>query len=103
MIWKNIKDFFNSFNRNTIVTRKQYLLAINQSGRVGYTTPDVIRRYLTLGGYLRVMGRGRFGIVREIPSGLTLNQLRRDAYGRKSKKELEKEFASRPYDEDFER
>lgn len=99
MIWKDIKDFWNKQHRVSVITRKTYLTAINQSDTIGYTTPDVIRRYLTAAGYLEVIGRGRYKVLRRIPEDLTLNQLRRDAY----RKQTPTEYAKLPYDEDFQK
>ena len=88
-LWQDIKVYFND-NINSIINRPMLIDGLDWHGE----TVDTYRNYLTQAGYLEIVSRGRYEVLKEIPIDLTLNDVKNEAYN-KFKEEFitEEEFS----------
>ena len=75
-----IKNYINSKELYSVITRKQLFDECIKSIDFADTTLDSIRRMLTVTCYLEDYQRGQYKIIKRIPEDLTINRLRECAY-----------------------
>lgn len=89
--WTSVVDFFREKNLQEEVSRQELLDSLYGENRLRetirykhlYQIVDTYRGYLAMAGYLQHVSVGVYKRVKEIPVGITKNQVVREAYGGK--------------------
>jgi hypothetical protein len=81
-LWDFMKNLFNDLVGERI-TRSLLREVVYSNGYNTEITMDTYRNYLTQAGYLSIWKRGIYNVNFEIPTDLSLSDVRNEAYGEK--------------------
>jgi len=90
-LWLEMCCFINTKNKDEIITRQELIKYLDKIGILGKWSDgkifirslDTYRRYLTKAGYLKDGGKlGFYKLDYNIPTTLSMNQIRRQAYNK---------------------
>jgi len=87
-IWSLLKNYINNFNINETFTRQELLNSV-YGNRVTngllnakcMTTVDQYRRYITIVNCLKIVERGKYKKLKNIPPNLSIKKLQKHVYG----------------------
>lgn len=83
--WKKLINNINRYKAGSVITRKR-LMEVNSSSLFwnpsfnDEPTIDVYRRYLTVAGFLRHIGRGKYTRVSHIPKNISKRDVQKMGY-----------------------
>lgn len=81
--FENVKQFLmDKYDPSKVVyvTRKELLDHFKVSYSSRYSTIDQYRNHFTKAGYLSIVGRGKYLLLKSIPKDLKARELRKEAY-----------------------
>ena len=82
-LWRRVVGFFNAnFWLTTLIITRQRL--ITEFGKGSELTIDCYRNYLTQAGYLKIIDKGKYKILKNIPADIPLSKVRKQAYSNES-------------------
>ncbi len=81
--WSLVKDYLITKPLTSIIKRKDFIRTMKSMG-MRETTADTYRNYLSVAGYLGIMGekRGLYFIFKHPEKGLSMKEVRQKAYGK---------------------
>jgi len=85
-LWDAVKNFFTEENQNDLGyhTRIDLIKYLKDRGFLGYiNSMDTYRNYLYKAGYIRTVRRGVYDLENEIPTDLSISDVKNEAYGDK--------------------
>jgi hypothetical protein len=83
-LWDAVKNFFVEENQNDLGyhTRKDLINYLTNKGFIHFqNSMDTYRNYLYKAGYIRTVRRGVYDIENEIPTDLSISDVKTEAYG----------------------
>jgi hypothetical protein len=104
-LWQGIINYFNEcFNEGRTPTRKHMLGKLREKGfnvSGSINSIDSYRNYLFKAGYIGTIRRGRYSIDDLIPSDLSVDDCRSQAYGGLTPIRIARAVPTRPVEFDF--